>query len=431
MTDTARRSPTLNDTTTMKVVRYALLAAILGCGDRSPGVGGPDGNTTDESGFIASGTIRIEPVGGGFTRPVYVTSPAGDARLFVVEQEGLIRLVKDGSVLAQPFLDIRSRVRYDAEQGLLSMAFHPAYRSNGFFLVYFLDRSHHVRIERFRVSANPDIADAGSSLPILSLIKPGWEHNGGLVKFGPDGMLYIGTGDGGNSPKLSTNGQNPNSLLGKLLRLDVNGAAPYSIPPGNAFPGGKNGRPEIWARGLRNPWRYAFDSAADLIYIGDVGQYHREEVDVARSNRSGANFGWNMMEGSVCYFTFGGHGNLWGRVGQAYWGFAKSVGSMPLCRRGSFERPVVDYPHSAIGCAVIGGFVYRGRNIPALAGHYLFSDFCGHWVRSFKYSNGAATEKRERRTIDIGQVVSFGEDAFGEMYIIGDKGVFRLTGLGE
>lgn len=408
----------------MRIVRYALLAAVVACG-RS------DQKTTDESGFIASGTIRIESVASGLERPVYVTAPSGDARLFVVEQAGLIRVVKDGSALSTPFLDIRSQVHNDSEQGLLSMAFHPHYRANGYFFVYFLDRNHHIRIERFRASANPDVADSASSLPILSVDKPGWEHNGGMVRFGSDRMLYIGTGDGGNSPKLSTNAQNRKSLLGKLLRLDVNGREPYGIPAGNAFPDGKGGRPEIWASGLRNPWRYAFDSAVSLIYIGDVGQGHREEVDVAPSNRPGANFGWNVMEGSVCYFTFGGQGPVWGKFGRAYWGMRKVFGSLPFCRRGRFQRPVLDYPHSAIGCAIIGGSVYRGRNIPKLAGRYVFSDFCGHWVRSFKYSNGEATEKLERRTADIGQVVSFGEDGFGEMYIIGDKGVFRMVGLAK
>lgn len=408
-------------------MRYALLVAILGCGDRGATVWGSRFGSPGEAGFLPSGSIRIEPVGSGLKRPVYATAPSGDARLFVVEQSGVIRVVKDGVVLPRPFLDIQPQVHSDAEQGLLSMAFHPDFRSNGFFFVYFLDRTRHVRIERFRVTADPDVADAASGRSILSIGKPGWEHNGGLVKFGPDGLLYIGTGDGGNLLKLSRNAQDRQSLLGKMLRLDVNDtAAGYRIPASNTFHKTGAGRPEIWATGLRNPWRFAFDSAAGLAYIADVGQYHREEVNVVPINRAGANFGWNVMEGGACYWSFTGPWRS--RVGKVYWKLTRVFGRIPLCRRGGLELPTTEYAHSARGCAVIGGSVYHGRNIPTLVGHYLFSDFCGHWVRSFRYSNGVVADRHEWKTADIGQVVSFGEDGFGEMFIIGDKGVFRLTG---
>ena len=403
----------------VRIVRWVLLAAILGCGDRSATIWAR-GNEPD---FVPSGSIRIETVGSGLKRPVYVTAPPGDARLFVVEQAGVIRVVKDGVVLPRPFLDIQPLVHSDAEQGLLSMAFHPDFRSNGYFFVYFLDRTRHIRVERFRVAADPDVADAGTGRSILSIDKPGWEHNGGLVRFGPDGMLYIGTGDGGNTPRLSRNAQDPQSLLGKILRLDVNDEAGYRIPAGNPLQG-IAGRPEIWATGLRNPWRFAFDSAAGLMYIADVGQYHREEVNVVPSSPGGTNFGWNIMEAGVCYETFGD-----ARVGRIYWKLTRVFGRIPLCRHGRFELPAAEYVHGEKGCAVIGGSVYRGRPIPALFGHYIFSDFCGHWLRSFRYSNGAVVDKREWKTADIGQVVSFGEDGLGEMYIVGDKGVFQLTGL--
>jgi hypothetical protein len=346
--------------------------------------------------------------------------------LFVVEQAGVIRVVKDGVVLPQPFLDIQSIVHSDAEQGLLSMAFHPAYQTNGYFFVYFLDRAKHVRIERFRVSGNPDVADPESRRTILSIHKPGWEHNGGLVKFGPDGMLYIGTGDGGNLPRLWRNAQDTRSLLGKMLRIDVNNEAGYRIPAGNAFPPGGSARPEIWAVGLRNPWRFDFDSAAAHIYIADVGQYHREEVSIAPTSRAGANFGWNIMEAGLCYKVFGDE-----RAGAAYWKLTRVFGRIPICRTRGLHTPAVEYAHSAKACAVIGGSVYRGRRIPALSGHYLFSDFCGRWVRSFSYSGGDADEKRQWKTADIGQVVSFGEDGFGDMYLIGDKGVFRLMDIAK
>ena len=304
------------------------------------------------------------------------------------------------------------------------MAFHPAYQSNGYFFVYFLDRNRHVRIERFRVSANPDVADPQSALTILSFDKPGWEHNGGLVKFGPDGMLYIGTGDGGNLPRLSRNAQAPRSLLGKMLRLDVNDASGYRIPPGNPFPPGGKARPEIWAVGLRNPWRFAFDSAAGLIYVADVGQYHREEVNVVPSNRAGVNYGWSVMEAGVCYKTLDDQ-----RADRMYWKLTRIFGRIPVGRTGTLELPALEYAHSARNCAVIGGSVYRGRRLPALVGHYLFSDFCADGVRSFRYANADVAERREWKTTDIGQVVSFGEDGFGEMYLIGDKGVFELTDI--
>jgi glucose/arabinose dehydrogenase len=402
----------------LKTLRYAMFAVIFGCGGTGATVW-----ARAESGFTSAGSIRIEQVATGLKRPVYVTAPPGDSRLFVVEQAGLIRVVKDGAVLPRPFLDIQPLVHFDAEQGLLSMAFHPDFRLNGYFFVYFLDRTRHIRIERFRVSTDRDVADSTSGRTLLSIDKPGWEHNGGLVKFGPGGMLFIGTGDGGNTRKLSRNAQDPRSLLGKILRLDVNDSTGFRIPPGNAFRAG-GGRPEIWGRGLRNPWRFAFDSAGGVAYIADVGQYHREEVNVVPSDRAGANFGWNKMEAGACYKTFDN-----ARVAAVYWKATRVLGRIPLCRPDGLVLPAVEYAHSAKGCAVIGGSVYRGRAIAALAGHYMFSDFCGHWLRTFKYTNGEVNEKREWKVPDIGQVVSFGEDAFGEMYIIGDKGVFKLTGM--
>ena len=402
----------------LKILLCALLAVTLGCGDSGATIW-----ARGAAGFTPSGSIRIERVGSGLKRPVYVTAPTGDARLFVVEQAGVIRVIKDGVVLPRPFLDIVRVVHSDAEQGLLSMAFHPDYRSNGYFFVYFLDRTRHIRLERFRVSADPDVADAESGKTLLSIDKPGWEHNGGLVKFGPDQMLYIGTGDGGNSPKLSQNAQDPQSLLGKILRIDVNDEAGYRIPPGNAFRTGGAGRPEIWASGLRNPWRFGFDSVAGVAYVTDVGQHHREEVNVIPSDRGGANFGWNMMEGGACYVIDDKP------YGRSYWKFTRVFGRIPVCRTNRLVLPEVEYAHAVDGCAVIGGSVYRGSRIPALDGHYMFSDFCGHWLRTFRYANGSAGEKRQWNVADIGQIVSFGEDGAGEMYIVGDQGVFRLTGL--
>jgi hypothetical protein len=381
----------------LKILRFALLSVVLGCGGRGGTIWGGD-----ESGFAPAGSVRIEPVGSGLKRPVYVTAPRGDARLFVVEQAGVIRVVKDGVVLPQPFLDIQSIVHSDAEQGLLSMAFHPAYQTNGYFFVYFLDRAKHVRIERFRVSGNPDVADPESRRTILSIHKPGWEHNGGLVKFGPDGMLYIGTGDGGNLPRLWRNAQDTRSLLGKMLRIDVNNEAGYRIPAGNAFPPGGSARPEIWAVGLRNPWRYAFDRQDGLLYIADVGQGLWEEVHVVPANRGAVNYGWSVMEGNHCY-------------------------AATSCNRSGLDVPALEYGHGE-GCSVTGGFVYRGAAIPGIRGLYFYSDYCAGFLKSFRYANGAATEQRTWNVGSLGAVLSFGEDAAGELYILSGNGtVYRMA----
>jgi glucose/arabinose dehydrogenase len=350
-------------------------------------------------------TMRLEQVGDRFQSPVYVTSPPGDPRLFVVEQGGRIRILKNGRVVGQPFLDISSRVRSGGEQGLLSMAFHPDYATNGWFYVNFTDRNGDTHIERFKVSSNPDVADLGSMLLVLKIDQPYSNHNGGLVMFGPDGMLYIGMGDGGSGGDPKGNGQNPRALLGKMLRINISRAEPYTIPAGNPFANGQGGAPEVWATGMRNPWRFSFDRAAGLLYIGDVGQNREEEIDVAPASRAGINYGWNIMEGGSCYRS-------------------------PGCRRDGLQQPALSYQQHDGGCSVIGGYVYRGRRIPQIVGHYFYSDYCGGWLRSFRYENGAATDRRSWTIPNIGNVVSFGEDSSGELYIIAENGrIFRFAGV--
>lgn len=351
----------------------------------------------------SQGTIRLERVGGRFQKPVYLTSPARDPRLFIVEQAGRVMIVKNGAALPAPFLDISARVKSGGEQGLLSMAFHPDYARNGFFFVNFTDIQGSTRVERFRVTGNPDIADAGSSTLVLGIGQPYSNHNGGHILFGPDGMLYIGMGDGGSGGDPQRNGQNRQSLLGKLLRLNVSGTAPHTIPQGNPYAGGSAGRPEIWATGLRNPWRFAFDRAAGNLYIADVGQNRQEEINVAPARQPGVNYGWNLMEGDECY-----------RGG---------------CNRDGLHVPQVTYGRDGGACSVTGGFVYRGRRIPAIAGHYFYSDYCAGFLRSFRFQNGAVTDRREWTIDDIGNVVSFGEDSAGELYIVAENGrVFRFAG---
>jgi glucose/arabinose dehydrogenase len=352
--------------------------------------------------FESATGLRLEPVASGLQSPLYLTAPARDPRLFIVEQTGQIRIVRDGQLLANPFLDIRSRLRSGGEQGLLSVAFHPDYASNGFFYVNYTDRQGDTRVERYRVSADANVADANSAKLILTIQQPFANHNGGLNLFGPDGMLWIGMGDGGSGGDPLGNGQNRQSLLGKMLRIDVNGGDPYAIPADNPFVGRTDTRPEIWALGLRNPWRFSFDRVANLLYIADVGQGRIEEIDAVPVRSAGYNFGWNMMEGSECYRPAN-------------------------CARTGLTLPIYDYPH-AEGCSVTGGAVYRGQRMPNLAGHYFFADYCQGWIRSFRYDGSAVREPRQWVLENAGRVLSFGEDAAGELYVLVDRGsVYRLA----
>ena len=349
--------------------------------------------------------LRLEKVVDGLNRPLHLTAPAGDPRLFVVEQGGTIRIVRDGRVLPAPFLDLSNRLRAGGEQGLLGLAFHPRYAENGYFYVDYTDREGDTRIERFRVStSDPDRANPASSKLLLQIDQPYSNHNGGHVFFGPDGMFYIGMGDGGSGGDPGNRAQNPDELLGKLLRIDVDRGDPYAIPPDNPFarePG--RGRPEIWALGLRNPWRCAFDPAEGLLYIADVGQNEWEEIHVEPANRPGVNYGWNLMEGGHEYRLAG-----------------RSTAGMAW--------PPVEYSHDD-GCSITGGAVYRGRRAPMLVGHYVFSDYCTGWIRSFRYRGGRATEAAEWEGANAGNVTSFGVDASGEMYVMNSDGVvYRLAG---
>jgi glucose/arabinose dehydrogenase len=346
-------------------------------------------------------TLGVEVVAAGLSSPLYVTSPPRDPRLFVVEQVGRIRIVANGALLATPFLDVRSRITSGGERGLLSVAFHPSYATNGFFYVNFTDLQGNTRVERFRVSSDPNVADAASSTLILAVAQPYANHNGGLVMFGPDGMFYIGMGDGGSGGDPLGHGQNRNSLLGKMLRIDVDGTPPYGIPSTNPFVGQASVRPEIWATGLRNPWRFSFDRTAGQLYIADVGQGSREEINAVSATQAGLNYGWNVMEGSACYSTAN-------------------------CSRTGLTLPVLDYGHS-VGCSVTGGYVYRGTRIPEIVGRYFYSDYCSGWLRSFRLVNGVVTAEREWSVGALGAVSSLGEDANGELYVTNTNTVYRIV----
>lgn len=231
--------------------------------------------------WTAVNGLRATVVAQGLEAPLFLTAPAGDPRLFVVEQPGRIRIVKSGRLLPVPFLDVSGRISAGGERGLLGLAFHPDYAKNGFFFVNFTDRNGDTHVERFHVGDHPDRADPASARLVLQVEQPFANHNGGMIAFAPDGMLWVGMGDGGSGGDPHGNGQNRRALLGKMLRLDVDRAAPYAIPPDNPYADGRDGRPEIWASGVRNPWRFSFDPRSHLVYIADVGQNQWEEVDVA------------------------------------------------------------------------------------------------------------------------------------------------------
>lgn len=312
-------------------------------------------------------------------------------------------LLSAGDLLAAPFLDLRGQVSDGDEQGLLGIAFHPDYAQNGRFFVNFTDRAGDTHLVEFRVSANPDVADPSSAREVLFVDQPFANHNGGGLAFGPDGFLYVALGDGGSGGDPFGNAQNLATVLGKLLRIDVDGGTPYAVPPSNPFAASFGARGEIWSFGLRNPFRFSFDRANGDLYIGDVGQNDREEIDVARAgSRGGENYGWNRMEGRACFDS-------------------------RSCDQAGLTLPALDYGHGE-GCSVIGGYVYRGAAIPDLVGQYFFGDFCSGFVRSFRF-DGAASEQREWPSLAPGgSITSFGQDASGELYILVESGeVFRIA----
>ena len=372
-----------------------LLAACGGCGSKREIPTGSDPPVSEAP--PAFELVRLDLQ---FSDPVHLAAPAGDPRLFVVEQAGRIRIVRDGVLVEPPFLDIADRVSTGSERGLLSVAFHPDFSTNGRLFVNFTDLQGATRIERYRVGADPDIADPQSAELVLSIEQPYANHNGGHLLFGPDGYLYIGMGDGGRGGDPLGSGQDRQTLLGTILRLDVDGMEPYAIPPDNPWADHASFRPEIWAWGLRNPWRLAFDAPTELLYVADVGQNRREEVNVVASDAGGLNFGWNTMEGTDCF-------------------------EEANCTQDGLVLPAVEYDHSS-GCSVTGGEVYRGSRIPEIQGLYFYSDYCDGWLRSFRFANGVAEDHREWDVGAIGSVVSFGSDGAGELYALSRAGVYRF-----
>lgn len=360
-----------------------------------------DGDSTPMQ--VGDVPVQLELVTGALSFPLDLTAPPGDPRLFIAEKGGTIRIIENGALLPAPFLDISALVSNGSEQGLLGLAFHPGYAGNGYFFVDYTDKSGDTQVARYQVSSNPDIADP-TPLPIISVPQPYSNHNGGGIAFGPDGFLYVALGDGGSGGDPQNHGQDRTDLLGSLLRLDVDHGSPYAIPSSNPYAGSTSMRQELWNYGLRNPWRFSFDRSTGDLYIADVGQSDREEINVtASSSAGGENYGWRIMEGKTCYNAM-------------------------TCNRTGLVLPVLDYGHGD-GCSVTGGYVYRGSAIPALQGTYFYSDYCEGWVRSLRWQNGRATDLREWPELSgKGNVSSFGQDAAGELYVLVAGGeVYRMV----
>ncbi|MBD3168047.1 MAG: T9SS type A sorting domain-containing protein [candidate division Zixibacteria bacterium] len=359
--------------------------------------------------------LKSELTASGLDNPVFLTSPNGDnERLFIVEQPGKIMIIQNGGILPEPFLDIEDQVSYGGERGLLGLAFHPDYSQNGLFFVNYTDNSGNTVVSKWSVSGNPNIADPSSEQPILNIDQPFSNHNGGMIAFGiNDGYLYIGTGDGGSGGDPYGNSQSDSTLLGKMLRIDVDNGNPYSIPPDNPYIGSEYPLDEIWAKGLRNPWRFCFDPANGDMYIADVGQNVWEEIHYQPgTSNGGENYGWNIMEGAHCYEP------------------------PQNCDTVGLEFPIHEYSHggSPFRCSITGGYIYRGDDIPELQGTYFFADYCSGQIWTFEYDGREIRELTDRTNElqpetgeQIGTIVSFGRDAGGEIYIIDHDGeVFKI-----
>lgn len=361
----------------------------------------------------AEGAKRFsyETILSGLTSPVAATDAGdGSGRLFITLQEGRVLVYDGAALLPDPFLDISDLVSFGGEQGLFSIAFHPNYLANGLFYVNYTNLAGNTVVSRYHVSPDPNVADRASVSVLLTVDQPFGNHNGGQLQFGADGYLYIGMGDGGSGGDPLGAGQDLTTLLGKMLRIDVDGPAPYGIPPDNPFVSNPGGRDEIWALGLRNPWRFSFDSLTGDLFIGDVGQSAREEINYQPAGAPGGrNYGWNLMEGRLCFDP------------------------PSNCNDGSLTLPVIEYSH-ATGCSVTGGYRYRGSAIPVLKGAYLFADFCTGQVWGADRQGGAT------RVVELFDapfpISSFGQDESGELYILSlqppaSSGLHRITFVEE
>ena len=383
----------------------AASASLAGCaaGTAAQASAGSGTKTEDATG------VRLARVRGNLGDALYVTAAPGQPnRLYIVQQSGRILILDHGRLRPAPFLDISASISSGGERGLLGLAFHPDYAANGRFYVDFTDPAGDTRVVEYR-RASADRADPASARTLIGIDQPFENHNGGALNFGPDGDLYVATGDGGSGGDPNGNGQNTDTLLGKLLRIDVDGRTgglPYGIPADNPFASG-GGKPEVYSYGLRNPWRFSFDRLLGDLWIGDVGQDAVEEIDHRGKGRGrGVNFGWNAFEGRS---SFKGAGAIRG---------AKPV------------PPVAQYSHGAAGCSVTGGYVYRGTRAKGLIGRYVYADFCSGRVWSMRAAPkpGPVREETGRLGVTLSNVTSFGEGLGGDLYILANGYLYRFVG---
>jgi glucose/arabinose dehydrogenase len=335
--------------------------------------------------------LALQPVATGLVEPVDVAVPLDDGLMFVLQRSGTVRVFENGRAAKDPFLNLKGFVKSNSiEQGLLGIAFHPNYPSDRRVFVFHTRKDNDNLLVSYTVATDGRHVDPGSRTELLRVDKAtdSVRHNAGALRFGPDGFLYISLGDGARA---KDNGQNPKTLMGSILRIDIN-TPPYAIPPGNPYADGKNGRPEVWWFGFRNPWRFSIDTKSGLAYIGDVGQESIEEVNVVKYDSPGLNFGWPLMQGSKPYL--------------------KGTATTPLV------NPVIEVLHSDNGCSITGGEVYRGASIPELDGHYFYADWCFGWIQSFRYDGSAAVDRKNWKELAGGMISSFGHDAKGELLVV-------------
>jgi len=348
---------------------------------------------------LAQPQVSLEPITSGLEAPVLLTHAGdGSGRIFIVEQRGRIRSVRDGQLLPQPYLDLSGKIEFGGEKGLLGLAFHPRFPETRRFFVNYTTRAggqlKTIVAEYAASTTDPNLAETGERI-LLEIDQPFDNHNGGHLAFGHDGFLYVATGDGGAGGDPLGNAQNLGSLLGKILRLNVDSGSPYGIPPDNPFTATPGARPEIWAHGLRNPWRFSFDRTTGRLFAGDVGQSVREEVDIIIS---GGNYGWNVTEGTACYPP-----------------------SISSCARTGLIEPIADYGRNE-GSSVTGGFVYRGRSARhPLSGSYIFGDFGSGTIWRLTEGEGGQWQREELLQSGF-NISSFGEDEQGELYVVDYSG---------
>lgn len=346
--------------------------------------------------------VELQPVFRGLTQPLQIAVAPGDFRaVYVVEKIGRVWAFIDGRRSDLPLLDISESVSRGFEQGLLGIAFHPDYQQNGRLFINYTDTRGDTRIEAYTVEPASRRADPASRRTILHIPQPAGNHNGGMLAFGPDGYLYIGSGDGGRFFDPSGNGQNLGTLLGKILRIDVDAGEPYAVPPDNPFVGDGGALPEIWAYGLRNPWRFSFDRATGDLYIADVGERSWEEVNVQPAGSAGGeNYGWSLAEGFAC------------------------LESTSVCEAAPITPPIATYSHGSGRCSIAGGYVYRGSAIPGLVGRYVFGDYCTGTIWSVPAGTDGEGKTPEPLLESGGRISGFGEDHGGEIYVaVIDRGV--------